>query len=63
MVQATVQLIEARKPGDPLNVCLSNFRVYEDRLTHEFVLTMPRLYKISATDSSSPAYECRFHPE
>jgi len=63
IVKRSVQVIDTRREGDSNHVGLSNFRVYEDRETHDFVLVMPRVRERRKTDITSPAYEYRFSPE
>lgn len=63
LIRDSVRVIETRRPGDSPQVQFSNFRVYEDRETHEFVLTMPRIYEREGGDVTSPAYEYRFGVE
>ena len=55
----SVAIIDDRGPDDPPDVQLSNFRVYEDRLTHEFLLNLARIGEISAEDITSPSYQYR----
>lgn len=40
----TVTTIEDKTPDDPEQVRFSNFQVYEDRVTHDFVLSMQKDY-------------------
>jgi len=63
LIEDSVRVIERRRNGDSALVQFSNFRIYEDRETHEFVLTMPRIRERSETDVTSPAYEYRFNVE
>ena len=63
ILKSSVCLIDARGEQDSDSVGLSNFRVYEDRETHEFILTMPRVRERGKDDITSPAYEYRFWPE
>ena len=63
IIKESVRVIDARRQGDSARMGLSNFRVYEDRETHEFVLTMPRTGERAESDITSPAYEYRFKPE
>ena len=55
----TVKVIDDQGPSDSPHLQLSNFRVYEDRVTGEFVLSLARIQEISEKDWSSPAYEYR----
>lgn len=55
----TLEPIDTRNPDDTSQVQLSNFHVYEDRVTKEFVLVMARIFERSETSLSSPAYEYR----
>jgi len=55
----TVRSIDDRSESDSPFVQLSNYRVYEDRETGEFVLLMTRIQEISEKDHSSPAYQYR----
>jgi len=55
----TVAQIDSRQDIDTPRVQLSNFHVYEDRLTGEFVLIMSRIFERSETSLCSPAYEYR----
>lgn len=61
--RASVQVIDDRQPDDASRVMLSNFRVYEDRETGDFVLHMARIHARSKPDGSpditSPSYEYR----
>ncbi len=59
----TVSVIEDRREGDSPMVQFSNFRVYEDRRTGDFVLTLARIQERSEHDLTSPAYQYRvsFH--
>jgi hypothetical protein len=59
IIRETVFVIEDRQEGDSPFVQCSNFKVYEDRETHEFVLTMARIQERSEKDLSSPAYQYR----
>ena len=63
----TVRVIEDRRPQDPPLVQFSNFRVYEDRETGEFVLILARIQERQRderkTDLTSPAYEYRIECE
>ena len=55
----TVNIIEDKRESDSPFVQFSNFRVYEDRETGEFVLIMARIQERGEKDLSSPAYEYR----
>ena len=55
----TVNIVEDRQPEDSRLVEFSNFRVYEDRKTHEFVLIMARQEEREERDCTSPAYQYR----
>lgn len=59
----SVRTIDDRQPADPSRVTLSNFRVYEDRETGDFVLSMARIQEREKPDGSadltSPSYEYR----
>jgi hypothetical protein len=61
--KATVRVIEDRQAQDSPLVQFSNFRVYEDRETGEFVLLLARIQERQRderkTDLTSPAYEYR----
>ena len=59
VIKETVSVIEDKQRGDSPFVQFSNFRVYEDRETNEFVLTMARIQEISEKDLTSPAYQYR----
>lgn len=59
VIKKTVSVIEDKQEGDSPFVQFSNFRVYEDRETNEFVLTMARIQEISEKDLTSPAYQYR----
>ncbi len=59
---ATVRIIDTRREGDSPNLQLSNFRVYEDRVSGELVLFLARLEARAAGDLGSPSYEYRFYP-
>lgn len=59
LIAETVRVIEDRREGDSPAVQFSNFRVYEDRETAEFVLTMARFQEKSEDDLNSPAYQYR----
>jgi hypothetical protein len=59
----TVRVIEDRREGDSPAVQFSNFRVYEDRKTHEFVLVMARFQERGDQELASPAYEYRIQVE
>lgn len=63
VIKRSVRVIDRRREQDSDRVDLSNFRVYEDRETHEFVLTMPRIRERGDKDITSPAYEYRFPPQ
>lgn len=54
----SVMVIENRGEGDSRLVQFSNFKVYEDRETGEFVLTMAR-FQERGEELTSPAYEYR----
>lgn len=55
----TIFQIDNRGPDDTPRVQLSNFHVYEDRTSGEFVLMMPRIFERSETSLVSPSYEYR----
>jgi hypothetical protein len=57
----TVFTIDNRGPNDTPRVQLSNFHVYEDRETGDFVLLMARIFERSETLLLSPAYEYRIN--
>jgi hypothetical protein len=59
LIADTVLVIEDRREGDSPAVQFSNFRVYEDRETHQFALTMARFQERSEDDLNSPAYQYR----
>jgi hypothetical protein len=59
IIKETVHVIEDKQKGDSPFVQFSNFRVYEDRETHEFVLAMARIQERSEKDLTSPAYQYR----
>ena len=59
LVRRSVRVIADRGPGDPENIQFSNFRMYEDRETGEFVVVMAHLNEKDAGDGSCPAYEHR----
>lgn len=65
--RASVRVVDDRQPGDAERVMLSNFRVYEDRETGEFVLHMARIHaRVTADgkpDITSPSYEYRISPD
>ena len=63
IIKETVQVIEDRRKGDSPWVQFSNFKAYEDRETHEFVLTMARIQERSEKDLTSPAYQYRIKME
>ena len=63
IIKETVSVIDDKQEGDSPLVQLSNFKVYEDRETHEFVLTMARIQERSEKDLSSPAYQYRIRTE
>jgi len=56
IVKESVSIIDDRQAGDGPETQLSNFRVYEDRLTHEFVLHLARVGERGGKDRASPAY-------
>jgi hypothetical protein len=58
-----VRAIAQRREEDSDYVGLSNFRAYQDRETHEFVLLMPRVRERGKADITSPGYEYRFLPQ
>jgi len=60
--RATLRTIDERRPGEPECLQLSNFRVYEDRETGEFVLFMARLEENGPRCLDAPAREYRFRP-
>jgi hypothetical protein len=62
LLRNTVRVIDQRTESDTENLQLSNFRVYEDRRSGEFVLTMARLSEGTPPKSASPAYEYRIDP-
>ena len=63
IIKETVSVVEDKQEGDSSFVQFSNFRVYEDRETHEFVLTMARIQERSEKDLTSPAYQYRIKME
>lgn len=60
LIKDSVRIIDDRHPEDTPRLQLSNFHVYEDRATGEFVLTMSRLFERSESSLTSPAYQYRF---
>jgi hypothetical protein len=65
--RTSVRIIDDRQPNDDSRVMLSNFRVYEDRETGDFVLHMARIQARfkpdGALDMTSPSYEYRIGVE
>jgi hypothetical protein len=59
LIAETVRVIEDRQERDSPAVQFSNFRIYEDCETGEFVLTMARFQEKSEDDLNSPAYQYR----
>lgn len=59
IIKETVNIVEDKQPGDSPLVQFSNFRVYEDGQTHEFVLIMARHTERAEKDCTSPAYQYR----
>ena len=59
LIADTVRVVEDVREGDSPLVQFSNFRVYEDRETHEFVLTMARFQEKGEKILDSPAYQYR----
>lgn len=59
IIKDSVEIIEDRRETDSPFVQFSNFRVYEDRETGEFVLIMARIQERSERDLTSPACEYR----
>ena len=59
IIKETVNIVEDRQSEDSPLVQFSNFRVYEDRETKEFVLIMAREEERAERDCTSPAYQYR----
>jgi hypothetical protein len=59
LARDSVTIIDQKGEGDTERLQLSNFRVYEDRETGEFVLSMARIFETSATEMKTPLYEYR----
>jgi len=59
IIKETVNIIEDKQPEDSALVQFSNFRVYEDRETKEFILIMAREEERAEKDCTSPAYQYR----
>lgn len=59
IIKETITIIEDKQKGDSPLVQFSNFKVYEDRETYEFVLTMARIQERGERDLTSPAYQYR----
>jgi len=59
IIKESVKIIEDRQPEDSRLVQFSNFRVYEDRKTKEFVLTLAREEERAERDATSPGYQYR----
>jgi len=57
LIKDTVAVIDTLQPGDGPETQLSNFRVYEDRFTHEFVLYLARIGERGGKDRTSPSYQ------
>ncbi len=55
----SIETVDMRNENDYPLVQLSNFKVYEDRETHEFVLNMARLQERGDNISGNPLYEYR----
>ncbi len=55
----TMRTIDDRSESDSSFVQLSNYRVYEDRETGEFVLLMARYQELGEKDQTSPSYQYR----
>ena len=55
----SVAIIDDKQPEDDHAVHLSNFRVYEDRVTGEFVLNLARICEKGVRDHTSPSYQYR----
>ena len=63
VIKETVSVIEDKQREDSPFVQFSNFRVYEDRMTNDFVLAMARVQERSEKDLTSPAYQYRIRME
>ncbi len=59
IIRETVNIIEDKQKRDSPFVQFSNFKVYENRETNEFVLTMARIQERNEKDLTSPAYQYR----
>jgi len=59
VIKESVEVIDTLQPEDGAETQLSNFRVYEDRLTHEFVLHLARIGERGGKDRTSPSYQYR----
>lgn len=59
IVKKSIKIIDSKRKNDSVNVQLSNFRVYQDRVTKEIVLIMARIEEKAPGDLTSPAYEYR----
>lgn len=57
----SIRVIDDKRGSDSGYVELSNFKVYEDRETHEFVLTIARRQEKGKGNFTSPAYEYRIN--
>ncbi len=62
LIRSSVRMIDQRQPEDDDDVQLSNFKVYEDRETGEFVLTLTRLHERGPGMSSTWQYRIRPGP-
>ena len=58
-IETETAVIDDRQETETEAVQLSNFRVYEDRQTHEFVLNMARIFERGGKDLTSPSYQYR----
>ncbi len=63
LIKDSVEVIDMRQPADGPETHLSNFRVYADRRTHEFVLHLARIGERGGKDRTSPSYQYRIRTE
>lgn len=64
-IKESVRIVADKKNGQSENIQFSNFRVYEDYQTKEFVITMPHIGALnngSVPALASPGYSHRFYP-
>jgi hypothetical protein len=56
LIKKSVTVIDTRGDNEPEIVQMSNFQMYEDRETKDFILTMCRILENGVSDRTEPSY-------